>query len=266
MENPMDIPTTAILDGDIIAYKSAFWADQEGIDELPAKLELEISRWIPQGVQNVIVALSCPRKANFRRDFWPIYKEHRSAFKSPDSLTYAIELIWEQNKVVRCVDKLEADDLIGIMVSGERAIGVSIDKDLRQIPGWHWNPDKEFSPTHVSLEAADRFFYSQWITGDSTDNVFGLWKHGPAKATSILEANEPAAWDSIIMDLYLNEDWERRPDNRKPDMTKEAFALAQARCVRILRSGDYDEESKEIKLWSPNLGYSKSESAVGSAS
>lgn len=255
--NLTDIPTTAILDGDIIAYKSAFWADQEGIDELPAKIDLEIDRWVPPGIQNVIIAISCPRKSNFRREFWPAYKEHRTAFKTPDSLGYAMELLWETKHVVRCVDHLEADDLLGIMVSGEHALGVSIDKDLRQIPGWHWNPDKEVSPILVDLAAADRFFYSQWISGDSTDNVYGLWRVGPGKASSILDQNPKEDWDRVIWELYLNEDWSKRPDGKRPTITKEEFALAQARCVRILRSGDYNKDTKEIQLWTPNLGYSK---------
>ena len=160
-------------------------------------------------------------------------------------------MYYDEAESARCVDRLEADDLIGMMTSSGKAIGVTVDKDLRSVPGWHWNPDKESEPVFIEEEEADRFFYEQWMTGDTTDNIFGLWKVGPAKAKRLLEETDKADWDSTIMDLYLNEDWDRRPENKVPDMSKEEFALAQARCVRILRHKEYDKKTGEVKLWSP---------------
>jgi DNA polymerase-1 len=247
----MKKPTTAILDGDIIAYRAAFWADGEGIDELPYRIATDLEAWVPKGITKVIVAMSCPRPKNYRKEFWPLYKEHRNAVKRPDSMEYSIECIYDEAESARCVDRLEADDLIGMMTSSGKAIGVTVDKDLRSVPGWHWNPDKESEPVFVEEEEADRFFYEQWMTGDTTDNIFGLWKVGPAKAKRLLEETDKADWDSTIMDLYLNEDWGRRPENKVPDMSKEEFALAQARCVRILRHKEYDKKTGEVKLWSP---------------
>jgi len=253
----MNKPTTAIIDGDIIAYRSAFWADGEGVDELPGRIATDIKAWTPDGVDRIIIAMSCPREVNFRRELWPLYKQHREGAKSPDCMEYAIELLWEHHPVemkstsTTCVNRLEADDLIGIMVSSGKAIGVTVDKDLRQVPGWHWNPDKENEPVFVSEDDGNRFFYKQWITGDSTDNVWGLWKVGPAKADKILDNNPPEDWENVIMDLYLNEDWDRRPENKRPDMSKEEFAISQAVCVHILQQGEYDKAEQAITLWSP---------------
>lgn len=250
----MNKPTEVILDGDIIAYRSAFWADSEGIDELPGRIQQDIKNWTPQGVNTVYIAMSCPRSHNFRRMFWPAYKQHRDDFKSPDSMEYALECIYNTKDVtVRCVNHLEADDLIGMLVSEGRAIGVTVDKDLRQIPGWHWNPDKEPEPVQVSGEEADKYFYQQWMTGDTTDNIWGLWKVGPAKAKKVLDNTPQEAWDQVIMTMYEDEDWAKRPENKRPlEMYRKEFALAQARCVRILRSGDYDKETNQINLWGPN--------------
>ena len=138
-----------------------------------------------------------------------------------------------------------------MMVSSGKAIGVTIDKDLRQVPGWHLNPDKEDDAILISKEDGDKFFYEQWMTGDSTDNIFGLWKIGPAKAKKLLDSTDKEDWDQVIMKQFNDEDWDKRPDLKKPDMSKEEFALAQARCVRILRAGDYNKKTKAIKLWSP---------------
>jgi DNA polymerase-1 len=166
----------------------------------------------------------------------------------------ALECIYDiPNTTVRCVNNLEADDLIGMLVSEGRAIGVTVDKDLRQIPGWHWNPDKEPEPVQVSGKEADKYFYQQWMTGDTTDNIWGLWKVGPAKAKKILDNSPKETWDELIMTMYKEEDWAKRPENKRPvEMFREEFALSQARCVRILRTGDYDKDNHKVNLWVPN--------------
>ena len=247
----MTMPKTAIIDGDIIAYRAAYWADGEGIDDLPYRIKSDLKNWTPTECDSAIVAMSCPREYNYRRDFWPEYKKHRDSYVKPDSMDYALELIYEESDA-RCVNRLEADDLIGIMVSSGDAVGVTVDKDLRQVPGWHWNPDKETNPIKIPEKEADEFFYKQWMTGDSTDNIWGLWRVGPKKAQRILDDSPASDWEEIIMQQYLNEDWDKRPETRLPvDITKEEYALSQARCVRILRSGDYNKETKEINLWLP---------------
>ena len=243
-------PTKAILDGDIIAYRAAYWADHEGIDDLPYRIKRDLKNWTPSGCTESIVAMSCPRESNYRRDFWPAYKQHRDSFVKPDAMEYCLELIYENSDAV-CVNRLEADDLIGMMASREEAIGVTVDKDLRQVPGWHWNPDKEKEPIFISEEDGDRFFYQQWMSGDSTDNIWGLWRVGPKIADKILDSHDREEWDNVILDRYELEDWDRRPDNRTPSISRKDFALSQARCVRILRDGDYDKETKEVSLWAP---------------
>lgn len=246
----------AILDGDIMAYRIAFWADSEGIDGVEDRIKNDMDAWTPKEATDIVVAFSCPREKNFRRDFWPEYKLHREDKQSPDSMRIVLESMYDIASLygasTYCADRLEADDLIGMMVSqNTKTIGVTIDKDLRQIPGWHWNPDKEPEPMLVDLQSADKVFYKQWLMGDSTDNIWGLWKMGPKKAEKYLDALSPEEWNSGIMQMYLNEDWSKRPEDKTPQMSKEEFALAQARCVRILRFGDYNKDTREVKLWSP---------------
>ena len=74
-------------------------------------------------------------------------------------MQYALEEIYSSGTVTRCVNRLEADDLIGMLVSSGQAIGVTVDKDLRQVPGWHWNPDKESEPFEVTEDDANHYFY-----------------------------------------------------------------------------------------------------------
>ena len=250
----MNIPKLAILDGDIIAYRAAFWADVEGIEELKPRLKQDVKNWMPEECSDTLVALSCKRKDNFRKDFWSNYKEHRNATASPDSLGYCKELLSELFDSIE-EPRLEADDLMGIYVSRGDALGVTIDKDLRTIPGYHWNPDKEKKPTLVTEEAADFFFYQQWMQGDSTDGIPGLWRVGPKKAikflNNVIENDEDII--EAIFDKYADEE---RPEEL--DMNTKDFALAMARCVRILRDGEYDFESQTINLWEPIVGYNDS--------
>jgi DNA polymerase-1 len=137
------------------------------------------------------------------------------------------------------------------MISSSGGIAVTIDKDLRTVPGWHWNPDKEEEPVYVEKEDADVFFYLQWMTGDTTDNIPGLWRVGPKKAEKFLANTPRSEWEEQILELYKNE---KRPETKQVDMSPEDFALAMARCVRILRNGEYDKDNKEVILWNPMIG------------
>ncbi len=73
----MKMPDIAILDGDLMAYKAACFADKEGPEELEMRLRFDVKLWTPSDIKRVIVAFSPSRKDNYRRDFWPEYKAHR---------------------------------------------------------------------------------------------------------------------------------------------------------------------------------------------
>jgi DNA polymerase-1 len=244
----MTIPTTALLDADIIAYKAACFIDNEGVDELESRLDQDVINWTPDGIDDVTLAFSCSRKKNYRRDFWPSYKSHRDATDSPDSLSMCREYLTDTYPTLT-EPRLEADDILGIYVSRSEMIGVTIDKDLKCIPGYHWNPDKDKDIRHVSEGEADIFFLIQWMAGDATDGIPGLWRIGPKKAEKFLEEWAEEDWEQSIIDLYGVEKYYPKGGEVDP--------LAMARCVRILRDGDYDFKTKEIKLWCPMVGYNE---------
>jgi 5'-3' exonuclease len=70
----------------------------------------------------------------------------------------------------------EADDLMGIKQFSnpdKSTVICTIDKDLKMIPGYHYNFVKgEFND--VKLKEANRFFFRQVLTGDATDNIPGI--------------------------------------------------------------------------------------------
>lgn len=243
----MKIPNLAILDGDIIAYKAAFWADIEGTEDLESRLSQDIENWTPKKCDDVLIAFSCKRSDNYRRDFWSKYKAHRNSVASPDALGYCKEILSDLADTIK-EPRLEADDIMGIYISSLQAIGVTIDKDLRTVPGHHWNPDKEKKPVYLTEEAADFFFHQQWMQGDSTDGIPGLWRVGPKKAIKFIN-NIIEEDGEVIESIFEEYATETRPEEM--EVSPREFALSMARCVRILRDGEYDFDTKEIKLWNP---------------
>jgi len=237
-------PTTAVLDGDIIAYRAAFWAETEGVEYLKDRIEHDLKSWTPPGMTKVYVARSCKRADNYRRKVWDAYKRHRDINRQiPEHLEYAEELTFKNNPLSSAC--IEADDIMGIMASSYKAVAVTIDKDLRSVRGWHWNPDKEPQPILLDARTAEYNFHKQWLMGDTTDNIPGIWKLGPVKACRILDGVQPGNWTDAVMATY-----ETSKDREGNPYTLE-YCMAMAHCVRILRWGEYNKDTKLPLLWEP---------------
>ena len=110
-------------------------------------------------------------KDNFRLKIDPLYKANRINNQKP---VYYHEIREYMQKYfgAEIVDCMEADDICAMLQTDDTCI-VSGDKDLLQVPGWHYNPQKQklvlMSPT-----AASMCFYQQMLAGDATDNIKGL--------------------------------------------------------------------------------------------
>lgn len=97
----------------------------------------------------------------------------------------------------------EADDLIGIAVTAEpTSVVCSIDKDLMQLPGRHYNFVTKEEVT-VTKKAAVLNLYTQVIAGDSTDNIPGCGGMGPVKARKAIAEckNAYECWRTAL-DIY----------------------------------------------------------------
>lgn len=126
---------------------------------------------------------------NFRYQIYPEYKAQRLKVPKPEFLEDVRQcLVRDYDAVVS--DGCEADDLLGVdqTIYNEQEIPsriVSIDKDLDQIVGNHYNP-KHKREYIVSPRDSIRFFYYQLLVGDSADNIKGAKGIGPTKAEKIL--------------------------------------------------------------------------------
>ena len=240
---------TLLIDGDIICYEAASAVEQEidwgedlwtlhsNLDEAKALVETKLLRWQERFSADIVIGFS--DSANFRKAVYPDYKGNRKSKRKPlayKPLKQWMEGVWESYQR----PGLEGDDILGILATHPKAIRgqkiiVSIDKDMKTIPGYVWNPDKDDEPIFYSTEEADYWHLYQTLTGDTTDGYPGLPGCGPKGAEKVLE--DPS-WEAVVA-AY-----------EKKGLTEED-ALVQARCARILRATDYDYAKKEVKLWCP---------------
>lgn len=95
-------------------------------------------------------------------------------------------------------EDMEADDMMGIH-QDEDTIICTIDKDLDQVPGLHYNWKKKILYNVGELEGKKNF-YRQVLTGDSIDNIQGIPGVGIKRAEKILDGKttEKEMRDSVI--------------------------------------------------------------------
>ena len=193
----------------------------------------------------------------FRRRLLPEYKQNRAGKLKPIGWKpMKAELLQEDASLQH--EEIEADDWIGILASSSgwvtgETIVVSGDKDLDQVYGYHYWPWHEEGERYrfVSDDDAIRQFYTQTLTGDSTDNIKGCPGVGPVKAKKIvdtMELDNPEDCWCIVRAAY-------RAAYEKAGITDDPVeaALLNARLVRILRWDDYDIEERKVTLWNPGL-------------
>lgn len=185
-------------------------------------------------------------KQNWRKEVLPTYKANRKKKERPPLLAELREAILTHPTLpVRQVQDLEGDDLCGIFQtkmqgSGSRTVIISIDKDMRTIPGWHFNPNKDTVPYKVSAGEAVYMHMTQTLTGDPVDHYKGCPGIGPKKAEKILRPafGKSAELWKLVVDTYV-----------KRGKTLED-ALVQARVAYILQDDNWDR-NKGIRLWTP---------------
>lgn len=103
----------------------------------------------------------------------------------------------------------EADDLVSVFSYDFRVAGIpyiiaGCDKDLLQIPGWHYNYIKKTS-FEISKEQALKNFFKQLLMGDQGDSIPGIPGIGPKKATWLLDElnTSEEMWDGVLA-AYTN--------------------------------------------------------------
>lgn len=238
----------ALIDGDLIVHEIAVlgeYYDEEDVDKehLIYKNFMSLENIIEDRIEEIRVAARCGSvelyltgKNNFRYDVAKKkpYKGNRTGEKPFHYDNVRWYIISRYNAII--ADGMEADDALAIRQTGDISFWNSLgydefkkteypstvictrDKDLRQVPGWHYGWEVGNQPEY-SLRFVDeigslestwkevvsektgkeslvlkkvagtglKWFYAQCLIGDSTDNIPGLPKCGPKKALDLLE-------------------------------------------------------------------------------
>jgi hypothetical protein len=141
------------------------------------------------GAKDVTICLS--GSTNYRTDLATLreYKGNRDPDHKPAHGPAIKDYMRKQWDSVVTVDE-EADDWLGYTQYASwqdmDTVIVSLDKDLDMIPGLHYNFVKDQS-YFVDEDAANAFFWTQLVMGDSTDNIPGVPGVGPKKAEKFME-------------------------------------------------------------------------------
>lgn len=207
--------TIALIDADIVAYRTAASCEPSqkraaelGIpfEELAVEpLNVAIQRADELMYRILNTTQSQEYRAfisggdNFRYTIYPEYKANREGKRRPTHLEAVKNFLIEEWKAeVTC--GYEADDAIGIHCTPNSII-CSIDKDLLQIPGMHYNFVKdEFEDIVPSV--ALRNYYKLLLMGDRSDNIPGVSGIGEVKSEKLLIGRTIQEMEQIIEDYY----------------------------------------------------------------
>ena len=155
----------------------------------------------------------------FRHEIFTEYKINRISKRKPLGLGAVIKEVKNNYESVS-YPNLEGDDVLGLLSTNNKydnPVIVSVDKDMKTIPGL-------------------------LLAGDATDGVPGIKGLGMVSATKILDSAKdlPSMWDLVV-----------KTYDKKGNGISDA--ILNARLVRILREGDYDYDTGEVKLWNPTF-------------
>jgi DNA polymerase-1 len=179
-------------------------------------------------------------KGNFRDKVatLQIYKGNRDPSHKPKYYSEIKEYMVEHHGA-EYVEGMEAEDACGIEQYANKdksTVIVGVDKDLKTIPGWHYNPVKDILE-YITLEEANEYFWKQVLTGDRTDNIRGIDGLGPKTADKLID---PCNKDWNKMREVVLEQYKKQ---HGPDA--EAIMDETAKLVWILRKREetYDGSS-----------------------
>ena len=210
----------ALIDADILVYRSGFAAEHNihtltwdgGSQEFEYKKDLkaflkdnEITEYeidtrleieplenalhtvkhtistIIEAVKPKDVRLFLTKGENFRHSLATIakYKGNRDDQRRPHHYEDIRKYVLKYYNTKEC-EFIEADDALADEQT-DRTVICSVDKDLLQVPGKHYNWVTD-TKVLVTPESGLRSLWCQVLTGDKTDNIPGIHRCGPVTA------------------------------------------------------------------------------------
>ena len=174
----------------------------------------------------VLLYLSARR--TFRDDVATVlkYKGNRDKLRRPIHHDAILTYINKYHGAIT-MPNLEADDMLATELlvrteAGQNAILCSIDKDLLQVPGKHYN-FVTGKKVIITPETGLRKLYEQMLMGDATDNIPGIYGLGPVTATKILSeyhSTPSILWEAVKQQWDKHLAWADKPPTWLTEYTK----------------------------------------------
>ena len=181
----MKMSINIYIDGDILVYQSMWGANST--KDIKKKLDQTIAS-IMSELEGSTGKIAIKGSDNFRKEIYPEYKGHRKkelTEQEKEFFAYSYDYLQNGWGAIPA-NGMEADDLLAIWNTEKPGIIVSIDKDLLQVPGLHFNTrNKEY--TNVTEDEGSLLLHTQVLMGDSVDNITGLKGIGKVKAAKVME-------------------------------------------------------------------------------
>ena len=188
-----------LVDADSIFFKVAYGATSESdlrkkYDSFCRKLELTVKDKLCNPFdedETATTYYAVKGTGNFRKDLYDKYKSNRPNLDQDirDKLNFLHRYAITNGAIP--ADNMEADDLVCIWAyeareAEDQYVICGIDKDLKQIPGNHYNYGKD-TWDFIDDDTGHYNLMLQCLTGDNTDGIPGLKGIGPKKAEKILK-------------------------------------------------------------------------------
>jgi 5'-3' exonuclease len=246
---------TALIDGDIILFRIAFTCDTE--EEAWKAADKFITHILETtNSTDYIGVVGVDSSTNLRYSVDATYKQGRPTERP--GLLYAVKnyLISKWNFLA--VSILETDDVLSALQFDRYktdSIICSGDKDLLQVPGWHYRfgitrhgtTIKNEEILFVKVDEAKINLFRQLLVGDSTDNIKGAKGIGVKTAEKIIaekekEIIEAKDFTNLLLPYY---------DGNKDEIEKTTVLISLTREIKVLNYfGIYPREIeyKEIVI------------------
>lgn len=251
-------PFIIIVDGDMLVFRACssvekaiqwendLWTLHADAAEAKEQIDETVCNYVDKimehygagGEYKLYMCFTDPIR-NFRKEIMPTYKANRAGKYKPICYGAVKEWMFDNYNCIQLFN-IEADDCVGIFATdyskaGYPVVIVSGDKDFKTIPAnfYDFIHDEFYE---IDEATANRNHLAQTLIGDTADNYKGCPKIGAVGAKKILDAD--CSWEAVVAAF------------KKAGLSEEE-ALVNARVAYILRDGDYDFLTGEVKLWTP---------------
>jgi hypothetical protein len=230
----------ALIDADIPAYSVSFTCEKEASwNHVERTHDAFMRKQILACEASHYIGFLTNGGLNYRLEVAKTrpYKGNRAGAERPKWFPKSREYLQNGWKC-QVMQGIEADDALTIAQAYFRSHGIksvicSLDKDLLQEPGWHWNWNSGILQ-EVSYERAQRYLWEQVITGDlGTDNIPGI-------------SDSADLWTPVLGDKYpVHETYLKIP--KEPKITASGKPSTRKMAHTKFSHYEYYTDSKQIK-------------------